>query len=234
MNLNLCFISDTHGYHKKVKVPECDILFHTGDYTNRGSEDDVKSFLDWFTSQDQALFKVFINGNHDLNGDSKFDVETGADMWWPKMFNTYHINKPDSTVFHLNNSGVKLLGLNIWGSPVTPDFYPEHWAYNAPRGEKIKRTWDMIPYGQDIIITHGPPAGIRDYISDQDVSVGCEDLRDVIDQLHPRIHAFGHVHEGAGTVERYFTKCINASICNEQYRPVNAPIQTTIDNRITQ
>lgn len=229
MLLKICCISDTHGHHKKVTIPECDVLIHAGDYTNRGSKEDVESFLKWFSAQDNALFKVFINGNHDLNGDSKFDIETGADIWWETMLRDYGVNQPDSTMFHLLNTGVSICGLNIWGSPYTPDFYPEHWAYNAPRGEKIRRIWDLIPYGQDIIVTHGPPAGIGDYIPDQDVSVGCEDLKARITDLKPKIHTFGHTHDGYCIGEQYGITYINASICNEAYRPVNKPILTTIE-----
>jgi hypothetical protein len=35
------------------------------------------------------------------------------------------------------------------------------------------------------------------------------------------VHAFGHIHEGAGTDVRDGVTYVNASICDERYRPVN-------------
>jgi hypothetical protein len=29
-------ISDTHGYHRSIPIPTCDILIHGGDFTNYG------------------------------------------------------------------------------------------------------------------------------------------------------------------------------------------------------
>ena len=47
------------------------------------------------------------------------------------------------------------------------------------------------------MLTHGPPHGILDEIFPGE-NVGCENLRRAVERCKPRIHAFGHIHEGWG------------------------------------
>jgi hypothetical protein len=49
----------------------------------------------------------------------------------------------------------------------------------------------------DIMITHGPPYGVCDLTYDR-VHVGCDHLLRAASRARPRIHAFGHIHEGWG------------------------------------
>lgn len=46
-------------------------------------------------------------------------------------------------------------------------------------------------------MTHGPPAGTLDRIEDG-MSVGCVDLATRVASIRPRLHVFGHIHEGHG------------------------------------
>jgi len=57
-------IADTHGRHKKVKVPECDVLVHAGDNTPAGELEMLGSFCKWFGKQ-RCKARVSIAGNHD-------------------------------------------------------------------------------------------------------------------------------------------------------------------------
>jgi hypothetical protein len=47
MPLRIVAISDTHGLHAGLAVPEGDILIHAGDLTMNGDEDDVIAFNDF-------------------------------------------------------------------------------------------------------------------------------------------------------------------------------------------
>lgn len=47
------------------------------------------------------------------------------------------------------------------------------------------------------MLTHGPPYGILDMTEDNQV-VGCEHLRRAVARCRPRLHYFGHIHEGWG------------------------------------
>ena len=46
--------------------------------------------------------------------------------------------------------------------------------------------------------------------------------------VKPKLHLFGHIHEGYGTLQTKETLFINASICNVRYAPVNEPIVLTL------
>ncbi|OJK02728.1 hypothetical protein ASPACDRAFT_57721 [Aspergillus aculeatus ATCC 16872] len=58
------------------------------------------------------------------------------------------------------------------------------------------------PEGIDIVITHGPPYGILDQVVPNHVSVGCEHLYRAVKRARPRLHVFGHIHEGYGAMRR--------------------------------
>jgi len=198
-------ISDTHGRHLSMNLPTCDILIHAGDMTSRGTLREAQEFLDWFSNQD-AKYKILIAGNHDFFFEHANEEEIA--------------NLIPSNVSYLNDSGVGIQGLNLWGSPVTPWFHD--WAFNRNRGEDIKKHWDMIPSNTDILITHGPPFGILDRTA-HGMNVGCEELQSTIRNIKPRFHLFGHIHEGYGQYRSQGTQFINGSVLDEHYNLSNVP-----------
>jgi Icc-related predicted phosphoesterase len=58
--------------------------------------------------------------------------------------------------------------------------------------------------------------------------VGCEELLQTLQRVQPKIHAFGHIHEGYGILEQNGTIFINASVLNERYQVRNPPIVVEI------
>ena len=63
--MKILHISDTHGKHHQLKdLPEADVIVHTGDITEEGTEEEVKDFIEWFCSLPYK-HKIFIAGNHD-------------------------------------------------------------------------------------------------------------------------------------------------------------------------
>ena len=64
------FVSDTHTYHKSLKLPKGDVLIHTGDFTMLGRLEEIKSFADWLGTLD-FKHKIVISGNHEVT----FDLE---------------------------------------------------------------------------------------------------------------------------------------------------------------
>jgi Icc-related predicted phosphoesterase len=93
------------------------------------------------------------------------------------------------------------------------------WAFNLPRGPRLAAEWAKIPDTTDVLITHGPPMGILDHVWGE--HVGCADLLARIAAVKPKVHAFGHIHEGSGVLVQDGTTYVNASICDGEYRPVN-------------
>lgn len=72
-------------------------------------------------------------------------------------------------------------------------------------------------------MTHGPPYGILDK-TEEGLLVGCEELLAAVRRVQPKVHIFGHIHEGYGTLRREGTLFVNASIMTERYEPLNKPI----------
>ncbi|MCA6362749.1 MAG: metallophosphatase domain-containing protein [Bacteroidetes bacterium] len=199
-------ISDTHGQHDKLILPPGDVIIHAGDLSKRGKEHEVKSFLDWFSSLDYT-YKIFIAGNHDF------------------LFEQYPEEKvraliPDDVIY-LNDSGVRIEGIHIWGSPVSPWFFD--WAFNRQRGKDIDKHWQLIPPDTDILITHGPVFSIHDRTIRGQL-VGCEDLLLKVKEIKPGVHICGHIHEAYGQVQVDDTLFINASVLDEDYVLKNEPV----------
>ncbi len=111
---------------------------------------------------------------------------------------------------------------NSYSSPYQPEFCD--WAFNLPiNSPQIKQVWAKIPDHVDVLITHGPPANILD-LTFLGQHVGCPQLLQRIKQIKPRLHVFGHIHEGYGREEQDSTIFVNASTCNLRYKPSQPPI----------
>lgn len=113
--------------------------------------------------------------------------------------------------------------LKIFGSPWQPEFFD--WAFNLPRGKPLSEKWAAIPSDVDILVTHTPPYGILDSVHNGK-HLGCEELRNVFDRgnIAPRLHVFGHIHDGYGVHFTGETLFVNAAMCNSENEPVNKPI----------
>ena len=202
--MKIICISDTHGLHNNVSLPDGDLLIHAGDVTSRGTRQEVLDFINWFESLKQYTYKIFIAGNHDFFFEDAIESEVKNLL-------------PDNLIY-LNDSGVEIEGIKIWGSPIQPEFY--NWAFNRKRGSAIKKHWDLIPDDTDILITHGPPANILDKTT-TGLNVGCQDLLDVCQKVKPKFHIFGHIHEAYGTTLTQDTMYINASVLTKKYEVRN-------------
>lgn len=203
--MKIVCISDTHGLHQELELPEGDMIVHSGDFSKRGQIGEVREFLNWFSSLPYR-HKVFIAGNHDFLAEQQ-----------PTIFRRLI---PENCIY-LENEGVRIEGIHIWGSPITPWFFA--WAFNRRRGEAINQYWEMIPEDVDILLTHGPAYRILDKTARGDY-VGCEDLLEQLDRIQPRLHVFGHIHEAYGSQEQNGCLHLNASVLDLSYRQVNQPV----------
>ena len=210
--MNITLISDTHGLHEELKLSAGQILIHAGDITEYGTEEEVIDFLKWFAQQPYN-YKIFIAGNHD------FFLQECKPSKLKRLI-------PENIIY-LQNSGIQINGINIWGSPVIPYFLG--MAFNARSGKPLKKVWDKIPTNTDILITHGPPEGILDN------GFGCNQLMEQVNKTQPLIHVFGHIHQQHGTQQLGNTKFINAALVNtlnqmesKGYRIFGKPICTIL------
>lgn len=213
--MRIVCISDTHLRHS-ISIPDGDVLLHAGDGTMDGSEHSVTRWVQWLASLPHG-HKLLIAGNHDWLFQRRPALARGL--------------IPEG-VTYLEDSGVVIDGLRIWGSPWQPWFMD--WAFNLPRGPELAAKWKLIPDGTEVLLTHTPPYGILDNLPETygkaGSQVGCEDLMHRINAL-PRLklHVFGHIHHAYGRYTDWRGRLfVNASVLNEDYRPANPPVVVDI------
>jgi len=207
--MRIVCISDTHSRHDHMEVPPGDILIHAGDSTMVGRVEEIIKFNHWLGRLPHP-HKILIAGNHDW----LFETE-------PALAESLITN-----AHYLRDSSVEIEGLKFYGSPWQPRFM--HWAFNLSRGEEIKGKWDLIPADTDVLITHGPPHGFLDLVprdsSGSYENAGCEELLLAVMRVRPRLHVFGHIHEGYGVSRESGITFVNACVCDASYRPMNQAV----------
>ncbi len=217
-------ISDTHCAHAQLDLPQGDILIHAGDFTFTGDFDEVDDFVCWLEVQDFE-HKVIIAGNHDLSFDaynSEFNEAT-------KDLLTAH---DDPRIHYLENSGVIIDGIKFYGTPWTPWFYD--WAFNGQRDEHVpykdgpalRPFYEDIPKDTEVLVCHGPPFEILDWVPSDQSREGSREMVDIIQRkLHElKLYICGHIHESYGMVNRGGITYVNASSLGRDYTTVQAPI----------
>lgn len=210
--MRIVCVSDTHNCNEAIAVPDGDLIIHAGDATVNGTEAEVEAFIDWFSNLPHER-KIFVAGNHDW----LFERDELASK---KLLSR--------GVIYLEDSITRVKGLKVYGSPWQPRFFD--WAFNLNRGDELAEKWKLIPDDIDILITHGPPMGILDEVPRQwgIENTGCEELRrrvaEIAEHGRLKLHVFGHIHCGYGTHEEFGMKFVNASTCDEDYRPTQLPI----------
>jgi Icc-related predicted phosphoesterase len=200
-------ISDTHHHHKKIVMPQTDVIIHAGDFTYHGKLKEVISFLDWYGEQ-QAEDKILICGNH--------EVEI---LKYPQLLKDMCEARG---ITLLKNQHTTIKGLKIFGSPYTPTF-GVGWAYMMDDPD-LTAVWDMIDNDVDILVTHGPAYKRLDWCPNG--NVGSKSLSEKLEELdYLQLHVFGHIHESRGTGlfqtkhdNRYIA--VNAAICGIPYTDV--------------
>lgn len=191
-------ISDTHGRHEQVQIPEgTDMLIHAGDFSNVKSpamnHNEVNLFLIWLEQQ-SVKYKVIIAGNHDTSIESRFITKNDF---------------KNRGIIYLEHELVEIEGIKIFGSPYTPEFH--NWAFNRSRN-KLGKIWDSIPDDTDILITHGPPKGILDSAArgkNLNEHVGCSALLKRVLKIQPKIHIMGHIHHNEDNLNNGTFKLLN-------------------------
>ncbi len=205
-------ISDTHGLHDYISVPEGDVLIHAGDFMNFGTRvHEISRFNVWLGKQPHK-HKIVIAGNHDI----LFEKDRAYAQSF--LSNATHYLQDDYTIID---------GVKFYGSPWTPEFM--HWAFMLPRkGSTLQNKWDQIPLDTDVLITHGPPRSITDKYDDPEEGVmylGDELLLGAVHRVRPRFHIYGHIHSGApGSKSVWGTEFYNAAQLDEKYQVRPNPV----------
>lgn len=200
--MQITAISDTHGQHSRLELETlaCDLFIHCGDITRNGQVREVEYFDRWLGRID-CDHAIVIGGNHDaaLAQNPNVSLDNG---------------------FYLEDDTVTIDGLVVYGSPYTPNF--KDWCFQKPRDE-LWEHWKQIPDDTDILITHGPPHGFGDTAVEHGDHVGDKALKARVETVQPRLHLFGHVHEGHSQGTIGDTTAANVSVLGPDYRLQHTP-----------
>jgi Icc-related predicted phosphoesterase len=202
-------ISDSHELHRELNVPDGDLLIHAGDFTFWNHTSKIRDFNEWLGELPHR-HNVVIPGNHDR----AFHTD-------PRL----HTLITNGVL--LINESVQVCGLNIWGSPVTCD----DASHGHSKPEERAHLYARIPKDTDILITHGPPFGVLDREPGSSERHGCTELRKAVVRVKPRLHVFGHVHVGYGTLATEHTQFVNAALMGWSGDLENRPIVLSITTR---
>lgn len=172
-----------------------------------------------------AELKIVIPGNHDLSLDSKYYYGPLGERHrhrrgdnpseTPESIRAMYTSPEavESGIVYLEE-GIRTFNLRggqkftVYASAYTPEFCG--WAFpyerdvdrfNPPHpGASSAEGAVSVPGfpGVDVMLTHGPPLGVLDAVRGGTERVGCEWLMKAVRRARPRLHVFGHIHEGYG------------------------------------
>ena len=209
----LLIISDTHGMQfssENRPQKRADVAIHCGDLTEESKLEEYRDSIELLQEIDAPL-KLVIAGNHDWTMDIPIFKKKVAEVYPPLDPNLVKAIYGDygeaRQIFkQAKKAGIILLDegkhtftlqngalLTVYASPWTPQMGEWRFQYSSNQGHYFK-----IMEGVDVAITHGPPKGIMDYTNDRQ-RAGSSELFAAIARARPRLHCFGHIHEGWGT-----------------------------------
>lgn len=191
-------LSDTHNSHRMLLVPQGDIIIHSGDATNGGTEREVLDFLDWF-GRLNFKHKIYVPGNHDICVEKNFNLISNicAERNIDLGIGSYKGLWVDE--------GKISFCMFPWVNPVG------RWAFLKTEEEQERILNAFESYPCDILITHSPPHNILDSVPFFNIEKGCMDehplgskaIFNYVVKAKSALHLFGHVHECGGRSRRF-------------------------------
>ena len=197
-------LSDTHGHHRHLEVPDCDILIHSGDSfmgkDPTGGWDLLKQLKHFLKIGKVKKYIIMVGGNHD------FLFSKNANM-----------SEECSPIIWLNQSEITLDGLKWYGVPNTIQKRSNNTAWQLKR-QPLQAVWRDIPSNTDILISHQAPKSST-------CLQGCNMLSRRVLDVNPRIHFHGHLHDSYGVSYMESIISVNAASCRGHlHHPLYAPI----------
>lgn len=206
----ILIISDTHGESTIVRENErADVAIHCGDLTEESKIAEFRTAIQLLRSLDAPL-KLVIAGNHDFTLDTPAfmqKVSEAAQPLEPELVRREYggYGEARRLLQEASNDGIVFLeeghhqfalgngaSMSVYASPFTPSQGGWGFQYSPEKGHEFS-----ISKSTDIVISHGPPHGIMDY-TEAKVRAGCPNLFGAVARARPRLHCFGHIHEGWG------------------------------------
>eukprot|EP01060_Flectonema_neradi_P037260 TRINITY_DN7456_c0_g1_i1.p1 TRINITY_DN7456_c0_g1~~TRINITY_DN7456_c0_g1_i1.p1 ORF type:complete len:256 (+),score=38.68 TRINITY_DN7456_c0_g1_i1:65-769(+) len=191
LGIRVVCISDTHGRHRDVKVPDGDVLIHGGDYTHFGKEDQAIDMNKWFGELPHP-YKIVVAGNHEANASWKSKV--------PSIFsNATYLSNGVTQLNFVKNGETR--SIKIYGS----QFY---WPVAAGSVSPFQ----YIPHDTDVLINHVPAKGHCDG------GGGCEMFLSAVKNTPgAKLVVGGHIHSSHKHIKSNGVHFVNASMCKNGY-----------------
>lgn len=192
--MKILHLSDTHSQHHKLKkLPDADIIIHSGDVSFAGSESEIVDFIEWFCHLPYR-YKIFIAGNHD------------------NFLYAANIDGLPENCFYLCNSKIEIEDKTFYGNPLfMEDIISGEYEDNI----------NKIPSGIDVLITHQPPHTILDLSGN--INYGSRELLEKVLEIKPKYHLFGHIHDAYGLQKQSEITFINSAVLDANYNLTNKP-----------
>ncbi|KAI9146735.1 Metallophosphoesterase domain-containing protein 1 [Paramyrothecium foliicola] len=227
-------LSDTHdNAFPEPTLPEVDVVIHCGDLTMIGGLSNYRRALESLAACPAEL-KLVIAGNHDVSLDAKWWQQNldsdDEDEDEPARAHALFLSD------EFKNRGIRLLEegtheiilrdgrkFTAYSSPYTPSFGGYAFGYSTEEDRfNTKGEPSRIPDDRniDIVVTHGPPQpphslAAQSYQLDRNGEqqhLGCLWLWKAIERTRPKMHCFGHIHEGHGAQMVMFEDSANVTI----------------------
>lgn len=223
--VRIVHMSDTHNFlHRSSKfntnfLPSGDILIHSGNFSNNGTQEEYQQFNTWLSSvAGMYRYRVVVVGNRDVQ-----QVRNNWDEVRARLSQATHV---------LCHSSADVLGLRLYGCPW---YWGHKYNYSLrPGAPDSVKTFTDIPEGIDILISHGPAFGKLDACytlpgesvggpgsSDvKDIHCGSAELAAAIRRVRPSVHLHGHVIDSRGFVPPlgHNPLVVNSSMCDMDAR----------------
>jgi Icc-related predicted phosphoesterase len=231
--MKIVCISDTHA--KQIPdedMPDGDVLVHAGDITNNGKMTQLSAMSAWLRHLAYNKYEhiVCIAGNHDFLLDA-FRKENREKELKEGFFNgRVHYLRDESLWLNFPGRTIKFYG--------TPWTICGDWAFSEENRWHRRAYFSKIPLDTDVLISHGPPYSILDRCVNGAHgvgSVGDLELLGATERVRPKLHVFGHIHDGYGIATPGLdTTFVNAAVTrvkpteDDPYPLQNLPIVVEI------
>eukprot|EP01006_Ploeotia_vitrea_P062803 TRINITY_DN84440_c0_g1_i1.p1 TRINITY_DN84440_c0_g1~~TRINITY_DN84440_c0_g1_i1.p1 ORF type:complete len:400 (+),score=64.04 TRINITY_DN84440_c0_g1_i1:41-1240(+) len=219
--LKIVHISDTHNDLRKFAplVANGDVLVHSGDFTDNGTEKEVKEFASVLASMPHK-HKIVICGNHEMRMDKQHPGVIEQMLQGGQG--------ASSGIIYLQDTSCVVGGVKFYGTPWN-NISGHGWGIADQA--KRQQMFNLIHRDTDVLITHQPPYEIRDQvvIGFNKSRWGDPFLRHFVENEKVSVHLFGHVHEEPGVTSHAGKVFVNGAMAWTSGNSYSITLRTNTD-----